>query len=348
MSPPLKTDVHTASLPPWHAYGVLALGIGAVSLAAIFIRLAQSDGVPSLLIAAFRLTLAALVLTPFTLRRYREQLRRLQPRDLLLALASGFFLALHFATWIASLEYTTVLISVVLVTTSPLWVALLEVLFLHARLGRMVIFGLALAFSGGLLIAVPSGSVGSFPTSIVQSGSGWDILLAAGSAAGAGSAPLLGGALALLGAVAVAVYLVIGRKLRAGLDLLPYIWLVYGSGALVLLLVLFIVRTPVTGYPEQSYLWLVLLGIFPQLIGHSSFNYALRFLQATYVSVATQLEPIFSAIVAFFVFRETPGTLQLLGSAVILTGVLVATLGQGRRETAVTASTPETVSAAQP
>ena len=135
--------------PPGRVYLVLLAGLMAVSLGAIFARLAQDAGLPSLLIAAGRLTISALLLTPFVLIRHRAPLRELGRRDLTLAAGAGLFLALHFATWIASLEYTSVLISVVLVSTGPLWVALLEVVFLHARLNRLIVVGLGVAFAGG-------------------------------------------------------------------------------------------------------------------------------------------------------------------------------------------------------
>jgi drug/metabolite transporter (DMT)-like permease len=121
----------------------------AVAAAAIFIRYAQADGMPSLVIAAGRLTIAALVLTPFALARHLPAVRALNRRDLALAVVSGFFLAIHFAAWVSSLEYASVLISVVVVTSNSLFVVLLEVIFLRARPARLVIVGLVLAIVGG-------------------------------------------------------------------------------------------------------------------------------------------------------------------------------------------------------
>lgn len=308
------TNTTTTERTPYQAYAVLIAGIIAVSLSAVFIRMAQNEGIPSLLIAAARLTIAAVLLTVPTWSRHSAHLRSLSRSDLLLAGVSGIFLALHFATWIASLEYVTVLVSVVLVTTSPLWVALLEVAFLRARLGRIVVVGLIIAFCGGLLIGLPSPAA--------------DTTIAPISA---GSAPFLGGTLALIGAVAVAIYFIIGRKLRADLPLLPYIWLVYGCAALTLIIVVAFGGIPVTGYSTNGYFWLLMLGLVPQLIGHSAFNYGLRYFPATYISVASQLEPIFSAIMALILFREIPGSVQIIGSLVILAGVLIATLGQARK-----------------
>jgi drug/metabolite transporter (DMT)-like permease len=293
---------------PLRVFLALLAGILAISMAGVFVKLAQADGVPSLAIAAGRLTLAALILTPFTLIKHRAALMRLSRSDLLFAALSGLFLGLHFALWIASLEYTSVLISVVFVSTGPLWVALLEFLFLKAKLGAVILAGLALAVVGGVNIGLST------------------------SAESAGSNPLLGAGLALGGAIAVAIYLVIGRKLRAKLDLLPYIWLVYGSAALFLLLAVFVTATPLETASPGGWFWVVMLALFPQLVGHTSFNYALRYLSATYVSIATQLEPVGSAIVAFILLGETATFTQVWNSIAILIGVSFATYGQNQRD----------------
>lgn len=290
---------------PVQAYLVLATGLAAVSLAAIFVKLAQEQGVPSLFIAAGRLIIASVILTPITLHRHWIDIQRLKRREILLAALSGLFLALHFATWILSFEYTTVLVSVVLVTTSPLWIAVLEIVVLRARLSGLLLVGLVTGVVGSIVIAIP-------PDGAVE----------------LGRSPVIGSLLALAGGAAAAVYLVIGRSLRANLSLLPYIWLVYGCAALILTVGVVLSGTPVTGYPAQGYLWLLALGLIPQLIGHSSFNFALRHLAATYVGISTELEPVLSAIIAYFVFQEIPNGLQIIGSVIILLGVTLASLGQ--------------------
>jgi drug/metabolite transporter (DMT)-like permease len=286
---------------------VLLAGLMAVSLGAIFARLAQDAGLPSLLIAAGRLVISALLLTPFALSRHWGLLRGLNRRDLLFAAGAGVFLGLHFATWISSLEYTSVLISVVLVSTGPLWVALLEVVFLHARLNRLIVIGLGVAFAGGIAIA------------------------AAGTGESGGTNPALGAVLSLTGAITFACYLVIGRKLRGKLPLLPYVWLVYSCAAAFLVALIVVTGTPVLGFPPEGYFWVLLMALFPQLIGHTSFNFALRYLPATYVGIAGQLEPLGSGIAALIAFGETPTLGQLAGSALIVAGVLLATLGLSRR-----------------
>lgn len=304
MQPPVFTQ------PNNRAYLVLVIGVCAVSLAAILIRLAQQEAVPSLLIAWGRLLIAAILLTPILWRRadYLAQIRHLTVRDLMLAGLAGLFLALHFVTWVTSLEYTTVLISVVLVTTTPIWVALLEVFFLGSRLSRPLVIGLALALLGGAVIGTAGHVEGTTDP----------------------DRALVGAILSVFGAVAVAVYLVIGRNLRAKLALTPYVWLVYSTAALLILPVIVFSGQSLTGYSPEGYLWVIGTALVPQLIGHTSLNYALAFLRATYVSLATQLEPVLSAVAAAIVFAEIPGPGQILGGAVIVLGVSLATFWKER------------------
>lgn len=280
-------------------YVILAVGVLAVSTASIFIRFAQNSQTPSLVIAAMRLSLASLILTPFALRNHRPALRALPRGGLGLALLSGAFLAVHFASWITSLEHVSVLVSVVLVTSNPLWVALLAPLLLRERLSRRTLISILIAFTGGVLISLAEG----------------------GSATRPGGSPLLGSALAITGAISAALYLIIGRRLRASLDLVPYIWLVYGTAAVVLLLTVAATGHTLLGYSPEAYLWMLLLAIVPQLIGHSSFNYALRHLPAAFVSLVTLGEPVGSTILAIAILQETPTLLQFVGAALILFAV---------------------------
>lgn len=301
-----------AERAPMQAYIVLLIGLISASAAAIFIRLSQGEGVPSLLIASGRLIVATLILTPAVLRqqKYVQQIRDLTRQQILLIGGSGVFLAIHFAAWVSSLEYTTVLISVVLVTTTPIWVALMEVFFLRARLSQMVVAGLILGLVGGVIIGF--------------SGIGE-------TADGSGNDQLFGALLSLIGSLGVAGYLIIGRKVRSTLSLTPYIWLVYGTAALILMAVIAVSGTQVTGYSAAGYGWILAMGIFAQLIGHSSFNYALAYVSATYISVATQLEAVLSSIYAYFIFNELPSLGQIVGGMVIMVGVFLASLGQANQ-----------------
>jgi drug/metabolite transporter (DMT)-like permease len=294
----------------WRPYIVLVIGVFAVSFASIFIRFAQEEHAPSLVLAAARLWVATLVLTPVVMRRHRQELHAMRLGDLKWALVSGLVLGVHFASWITSLEYTAVMNSVVLVSTNPLWVALLASAFLGEKLNRWTALGLALALSGGVLVSL-SGDVGEPVTR---------------------HAPWLGNGLALVGAIMGAIYFVIGRKLRARLSAILYIWLVYGAAALILTGVVLVSGAQVAGLPAEAYLWMVLMGLIPQLVGHSSFNYALGFLPAAFVSLAALGEPIGSGILAVIFLNEWPVALQLVGSALILFGIGVASIRQNVSE----------------
>jgi len=288
------------------------IAILAVSTASIFIRFAQSDGAPSLVIAALRLTFATLILAPIALIRHREEIKRFTRNEILLGGFSGIFLAAHFATWITSLEHTSVASSVVFVSTGPLWVALLSPLLLKEHLARTAIIGLGLSLAGGTIIGLSDACV-------------WD---------GGLSCPALqdvmqgramwGNFLALLGALTITGYLIIGRKLRPGISLIPYIFMVYGMAAIVLIIVMFASDNSPFGYASKTYGWIFLLAALPQLIGHSTFNWALKYMPATFVAVTTLGEPIGSAILAFFILNETPTLTVVIGGVFILTGIYLA------------------------
>ena len=289
----------------------LTIAILAVSTASIFIRFAQA-GAPSLVIAALRLTFATLLIAPIALTRHRKELKNLTRREIGLGIASGIFLAAHFATWISSLEYTSVASSVVFVSTGPLWVALLSPMLLNEKLTQATIIGLALALLGGTVI-------GTSDACVIQNGFQCPQL----SQVFQGRA-MWGNFLALVGAWAITGYLIIGRKLRTKMSLIPYIFLVYGIGAVVLNVTMFVAGQSPLGYSPITYAWIFLLAAIPQLIGHSTFNWLLRFLPAAFVAVTTLGEPIGSAILAYFILNETPGLGTIVGGILILIGIYLA------------------------
>jgi len=293
-------------------YLILLAGIFAISSSSIFIRYAQADGLPSLVIAAGRLSLSGLIMTVLLRDKTITALQQLTRRDLFMAFASGLFLSLHFATWVTSLEYTSVLVSVVLVTTSPIWVALLEFIFLKMKVPRGVVIGLVIAIVGGIIIGI-GGSGGDDANTLYEGNL------------------ILGGGLALMGAITVACYWILGRSLRTTMSVGVYTWLVYSVAGVLLWIMVGVTGTPITGFDVSGYLWIIPMALFPQLVGHTSLNYAVGFLPATIVSTITQLEPIGSAILAYLLFAEVPLPLQILGSGVILGGVLLANWAQSRK-----------------
>jgi len=310
--------------PPVNPYLALAIAVLSVSTASIFIRYAQEDA-PSLVIAAFRLTLAVIILAPVALTRYRDELYRLGRRRLAFALLSGLFLALHFATWITSLEYTTVASSVVLVSTTPLWVALLAPFALKEQITRPILVGMGLALSGGIIVGLDDACLwqaGLVCPSLAQ--------MVRGQA-------FFGDLLALAGAIMAALYLMIGRRLRERLSLVSYIFIVYGMAAIVLLVMTMVARQPLLSYPPSAYLWMLLLALVPQLFGHSTYNWALRYVSAATVSITLLGEPIGSAILAYILLHEAPSMLKIFGAILILAGIYIASAGEVRRSSKLSA-----------
>jgi drug/metabolite transporter (DMT)-like permease len=290
----------------------ILIAILAVSTASIFIRFAQRDGVPSLVIAALRLTFATLILAPIALTKHLEELKRFTLNEILLGAFSGIFLALHFATWISSLEYTSVASSVVFVSTGPLWVALLSPMLLKEHLARTAIIGLGLSLVGGTIIGLSDACVWNAGLSCPAL---QDILH---------GRAMLGNFLAFAGAWTVTGYLIIGRKLRANISLVPYIFLAYGFAAIVLIVIMLASGNSPFGYAPKTYGWIFLLAVLPQLIGHSTYNWALKYMPAALVAVVTLGEPIGSAILAFFILSETPTLAIMIGGVFILSGIYLA------------------------
>jgi len=286
---------------------VLAAGVLVMSTASVLIRWLQAAGVPSLSIAAWRLALAALILAPLVLARHRAELARLAPGEWLLAAVAGAFLAAHFAAWILSLEYTTVASSVALVTTNPIWIGIASWLFFRERLGRPMVLAIGLAIAGSAVV----------------------FLADRGDATPGGSAPALGNLLALAGSLAICGYLLIGRGLRRSISLVPYVGVVYAAAAVCLVVLAIAAGAPLGGFAGESWCLLAALAIGPQLLGHSSFNWALKYLSATLIALAILGEPVGSTILAWWLLDEPVGVVKLGGMALLLTGIFLAARSAG-------------------
>jgi drug/metabolite transporter (DMT)-like permease len=295
-------------LPRWLPFAVLGIGLLAISFGAIFARLAQGYGLPSLAVAALRLGLAALIVTPVAgWGPSRQVLLALDRRQMMLAGGAGFFLALHFATWISSLEYTSVASSTALVTTNPVWIALASLVLFHEKPSRMTVAGIIVSLSGSLLIFWSDGRTGA-----------------------GGSHALLGNGLALAGSWCFSAYLLVGRRLRAGMPLLAYIWLAYGVAALFLALACLAAGVSLAGYAAPAYLAALALALIPQLLGHTAYNWSLRYVSPTFVAVVTLGEPVGSALLAWLIFGESFAPVQAAGFVLLLAGIYLAAVGETR------------------
>ena len=291
---------------------VTLMGILFVSTASLFIRYAQAEA-SSIMIAAARMTVASLVLVPIALIRNARNPIHLSRGEWVKGLLAGAFLALHFATWITSLEYTSIASSVVLVTTTPLWVALLSPLVLKEKIRKAVWVGLIFSVVGGAIVGL--GNACRFG----ENGLTCQAQVFAGRA-------MLGNALALVGAWMAAGYMLMGRQLRKKLDTVSYTALVYGTAAVILLIAVIFRQEPVFSYTPRTYLWLLALGLVPQLLGHSLFNYALKYISAAYVSLTLLGEPIGTSILAYIFLRESPTLIETGGAILILVGIVIGSV----------------------
>jgi drug/metabolite transporter (DMT)-like permease len=285
----------------------VSVGIVAISFAAIFIKFC--DDVPSLMIATYRLTLSSIVL--LSIAKVRGiRFSSLSRRQLLLGMLGGLFLSLHFWLWISSLKFTSVASSVVLVTTNPIFVGLFSYLLFKERQPPELIVGIILSFSGSIILAIGDSGLRGLS---VQSPS-----------------YLLGDTLALLGAIMVSGYLMVGSHLREEMDVLSYVSIVYGFSAALLLATSLCLGISFTGYRASSYLYMALLAIVPQLIGHTAINWALKHLKTSMVAITILGEPIGASILAYIIFHETIRSFQGVGIVLIFLAIIVAS-GKGKK-----------------
>jgi len=279
------------------------VGVLAMAWASILIRWAAA---PPLVVGAGRMTAAALILAPFAWRQGMAEWHSLSRREWLLLVLAGVALGLHFASWITSLGMTSVASSVVLVSATPLFVALATPLVLRERVPWVLALSVILAMAGSAIIGMADAH-------------------AIGGA-------LTGDLLALNGALMASVYMLVGRRLRRKLSLLAYIWPMYGLAAVVLLVGCALAGQPLAGYSPRVYGLLVLLALGPQIVGHSSANWALRYLSPTFVTVAILGEPLGATVLALLLLGERPSPTLLLGGAILLLGIGLAIHSEQQRE----------------
>lgn len=275
-------------------YFILILSVLSVSTSSIFVRFSDA---PSMIISAYRMLFTVLMIAPVVLVRHRDELMQIKGHDVLYAAASGFFLALHFATWITSLKLTTVAASTVLVQTSPIFVVAGSCILFKEKINKASLIGVLIAIAGSILVGIMDFKIGGIG--------------------------LFGDFLALAGAFFVAGYLLIGRVLRKRITLLPYTFIVYSSCTLFLLLGCFFMDIPLYSYAPKNYAIFFALAFFCTLLGHTVFNWALKYLPAYSVSVCSLFEPVGATFLAFLFLSEIPGFMQVCGQILVLAGLYI-------------------------
>lgn len=271
---------------------LLALAVAAVAWSAPLVRLAGD--VPPLAIAFWRTFVGASVLAIPSLTRRRRELLSMGRRDFLLIVGSAAFLALHFAVWIASIGLTTVASAALIVSATPIFTAVVGG-FMGDPVARRGWMGIGIAIAGGVLVGF--------------------------SDVGRISGAAIGNLLALLGAAAASGYVLIGRRVRARHSVLVYSFTVYAVCAVVLLLTILIARVPLVGFPTSSWLAIAGIALGPQLLGHTTINFLLEHIDATRITVGILGEPVFSALIAAWLFGEIPGWLVVPGGVLLLAGI---------------------------
>lgn len=277
----------------------LLVAVFSVSWAAILIKLCSA---PPLVIAFYRMFMASVILFPLVFLKHFPALKQLLAEVPKLAILSGVFLGLHFAFWVTSLFYTSVSSSVVIVATQPVFVALFSLIFLKEKATLLVWLGIVLALFGVAIIG------------------------------GGDFANLKGDLLALLGAIMAAAYLTLGRNIRKKYDLIPYIFVAYFVSSIVLAFFIIILGDSFSPLTLKNLGWFVLLAIIPTLIGHSLYNWLLKYVKAYLVGISILGEPIGASIWAFLIFKEVPQTSLYLGAVLIILGVILALTGERRQK----------------
>ncbi|MEI6825799.1 MAG: DMT family transporter [Desulfuromonadales bacterium] len=288
--------------PIVNPYLAVLVGVFAVSFSALFVRLATA---PALMIATYRLLFTFLLLAPYSLFRYRAELVATSWRQRGLAAASGICLALHLVTWFISLHYTSVASSVVLVTTQPIFVVIGSWIFFRERVSRIAMIGGAVALCGSVVIGAADFQIGR--------------------------EAFWGDLLALAAAIFVSGYLLIGRRLRGGVSLPVYTFYTYGSSTVALLLTCLVAGTPFAPYPATDWLLFLALAVVCTIFGHTVFNWVLRHVQASVVSVSILGEPLGAILWASIFLREYPTLRQAIGGGIIFTGLFIFTSFSARR-----------------
>ncbi|WP_406945407.1 DMT family transporter [Halobacillus sp. SY10] len=281
--------------PPVQPYIILFIGVLSISTSAIFVKLAGDA--PAAMIAFYRLAIAVGIMAPYVLWKHFDEIKQTNKKDWVLAILSGVFLAFHFILWFESLNYTTVASSVVLVALQPVFAFMGTYLFFKERFTVGAILSLVITLTGSVII-------------------GWGDFQISGTA-------LFGDLLALLGAITVTGYFLLGQNLRKRQSIMTYTFIAYGMAAATLLLYNLALDYSFTGYDGDQ--WLIFLGlaIIPTFFGHTLFNWTLKWFSTSTISMAVLVEPIGASILAYWILDEVITWTQWLGGSIVIFGLMM-------------------------
>lgn len=287
--------------PKVNPYFIVVIGVFAVSTSAIFVKLSSA---PSSIIAFYRLFFSVLILLPVFLLKYVSELKNITKRDWLFSAAAGIFLAFHFILWFKSLNYTSVASSTVLVTLQPLFAFAGAFLFFKEKTS---------------LNAIISGCIAIFGSAII----GWGDFKIAGPA-------LFGDVLALIACGLITGYLMFGQTVRKRVSIVTYTFVVYGISTLTLFIYVWIVQEPLFAFPATDWLYFILLAVIPTLLGHSLFNWALKWVSTTVISMAILFEPVGASLLAYSFLGEKLVLTQVLGGFIVIGGLVLFSFNEGK------------------
>lgn len=278
--------------PKINPYLAVAIGVVAVSTSAILVKVSSA---PSGVIAFYRLFFSVLIMLPLFLIKYVTELRHITKRDWVFSGISGIFLAFHFILWFESLNYTSVASSTVLVTLQPLFAFLGAFLFFKEKISVKAILSGIIAIGGSVIIS-------------------WGDFAISGSA-------LFGDFLAIVACALVTVYLLFGQTVRKRMSLITYTFIVYSFSTITLFLYVVAVQESFVPYPKSDWLYFILLAIIPTLLGHTLFNWSIKWLSASIISMAILFEPVGATVLAYYLLGEKVVWTQIIGGLVVISGI---------------------------
>lgn len=291
--------------PAIHPAIPIIIGVISVALSAIFVKLVSAEAGVT---AFYRMLFSVLFMLPIFLLKYRKEITLLKKRDWIFSTFAGVFLAFHFIFWFESLNYTSVASSTVLVTLQPIFAFAGTYFFFKERLSVKTILSAVIAISGSVII-----SFGDFQL---------------------GGTAFYGDILALIGCALITAYLLFGQDVRQRLSLITYTFVVYSISSITLFFYVLIKGESFGPHSQSDWMWFVLLALIPNLLGHTLFNWAIRWVSTNAISIAILFEPVGASILAYYIFNESLSTAQIIGGIVVLLGILLFVV-DGRKKTSV-------------